>query len=91
MRAFIFLVGLAMSTPIMALDCTESVRFGNKLVRVGDSERRTVESKRPDRRVPLQYPNGGSAGIRLDYHEYGRTVHVYIGAGVVSRICILRD
>jgi len=73
-----------------SVSCSSSERFGNVLVRVGDSERRVIEAK-PDRTVRLETDNGGAAGYRFDFYKYGRTVQVYTSAGVVTRVCRIRE
>lgn len=70
--------------------CSSSERFGNILIRVGDSERRVIEQK-PDREVRLETTAGGAAGYRFDFYKRGRTVQVYTSAGVVTRICRIRE
>jgi len=73
-----------------SVSCSSSERFGNVLVRVGDSERRVIEAE-PDRTVRLETEQGGAAGYRHDFYKYGRTVQVYVSAGVVTRICRIRE
>jgi hypothetical protein len=70
--------------------CGDTHRFGQSLVRTGDSERRVLELRRPDREVRLETPAGGAAGYRLDFYERDSTVQIYIQSGMVTRICRLR-
>jgi len=72
------------------LNCGDTHRFGQTLVRVGDSERRALEARRPDREVQLETRHGGAAGYRLDFHERHSTVQIYVRAGIVTRICRAR-
>lgn len=72
------------------VNCSSSERFGGKIIKVGDSERRVIEAG-PDREVRLETQQGGAAGFRFDFYKYGRTVQIYVQAGVVTRICRLRD
>ena len=70
--------------------CYSSERFGNSLVRTGDSERKVIEAE-PDRTVRLETNQGGAAGYRHDFYKQGRTVQVYVSTGVVIRICSIRE
>ncbi len=66
-----------------------SVRLAAGLVRVGDGERRVIESG-PDRTVRLETPEGGAAGYRHDFYLSGQTVQIYVRAGVITRVCRVR-
>ena len=96
MRYILFAFALALASTTTNVDaqasvsCSSSERFGNVLIRVGDSERRVIEAK-PDRTVRLETDNGGAAGYRHDFYKYGRTVQVYVQAGVVTRVCRVRE
>ncbi|GEM_PF-2270959 len=82
---------LGASVPAEAgLNCGDTHRFGQMLVRVGDSERRALEARRPDREVQLETRRGGAAGYRLDFYQRHNTVQIYVQAGVVTRICRAR-
>ena len=70
--------------------CYSSERFGNSLVRTGDSERKVIEAK-PDRTVRLETSEGGAAGYRHEFYKPNRTVQVYIYAGQVTRICSIQE
>lgn len=73
-----------------SVQCYSSERFGGKLIRTGDSERRVIEAK-PDRTVQLQTAEGGAAGYRHDFYKQGRTVQIYVQSGIVTRICVVRE
>ncbi len=74
------------------LNCSSSERFGTNLIRVGNSERRVFQAAgQPDLERQLTTPQGGSAGIRLDYYRNQETIQIYIESGVVVRICRIRD
>jgi len=96
MKYLILAFALALASTATTVDaqsevsCSSSERFGNVLVRVGDSERRVIEAE-PDRTVRLETEQGGAAGYRHDFYKYGRTVQVYVSAGVVTRICRIRE
>ena len=76
--------------PAQSVLFSSSERFGTILVRVGDSERRIIQAE-PDRTIRLETPQGGAAGYRYDFYKYGRTVQVYTSAGVVTRVCRIRE
>lgn len=82
--------GAALDVEAQSPRCYSSERFGNALVRVGDSERKVIQAD-PDRTVRLETSEGGAAGFRHDFYKQGRTVQVYVQAGVVSRICAIRE
>ena len=72
--------------------CGSSERFGNSVVRVGDSERRVIEAAgRPDMERQLENRQGGAAGIRMDYYRRSQTIQIYIERGVVVDICRVRN
>jgi len=84
------MIGLASVAGAGELNCSSSERFGAKVIKVGDSERRVIEA-RPDREVSLETAQGGTAGYRFDFYKYGRTVQVYVQHGVVVRVCRVRE
>ncbi|HLS05174.1 MAG TPA: hypothetical protein VK036_02640 [Wenzhouxiangella sp.] len=90
MRYLMFFLAALVAGPVLADSCSRSARINNKLVVVGDSIRR-VDELGPDREWRLENRYGGSAGIRMDFYQRGKTVQVYIKAGKVSKICHLRD
>lgn len=93
MKTILMILALALTAPIAAqVNCSDTHRFGQNLVRTGDSERRVIQSAgRPDMERQLETRQGGAAGYRMDYYQRGRTVQVYISGGVVVRICTVRD
>jgi hypothetical protein len=72
------------------LECYDSERFGNKLVNVGDSERR-VRDQEPNREVRLENRFGATSGWRYDFYKRDRTIQIYVRHGVVHRICRVPD
>ncbi|MDT8438199.1 MAG: hypothetical protein RQ729_04220 [Wenzhouxiangellaceae bacterium] len=70
--------------------CGTAESFGQKIIKAGDPERRVIEQK-PDRTVQLETRFGGAAGYRHDFYKPGRTVQIYVRAGVVTEICRVRD
>jgi len=93
MRSIVLALLLALSAsqaPAQSVLCSSSERFGTTLVRVGDSERKVIQAE-PDRTVRLETPQGGAAGYRYDFYKYGRTVQVYVQAGIVARVCRVRE
>ena len=84
------IIALTLAAPAEASCNLSSVRLSAGLVKVGDTDRRVIES-RPDRTVQLQTPEGGTAGIRYDFHERGQTVQVHVRAGRVVRVCRVRE
>ncbi|HLS05686.1 MAG TPA: hypothetical protein VK036_05255 [Wenzhouxiangella sp.] len=90
MRYWMVFLAVLIAGPAVADSCSRSARINNKLVVVGDSVRR-VDELGPDREWRLENRYGGSAGIRMDFYQRGKTVQVYIEAGRVTKICHLRD
>ena len=92
MRVFILVLMLVFSGSVLGQEvrCGSSERFGGKLVRTGDSERRVIEAD-PDRTVRLETSRGGAAGYRYEFYKRGRTVYVYTSAGFVVRVCRVRE
>jgi len=90
-----WLLGLALcfSAPSIArINCSETERFGQHLVRAGDSERKVIQAAgQPDQQRRLENRRGAAAGFRFDYYQRGQTIQVYISAGIVTRICRVRD
>jgi hypothetical protein len=72
------------------LKCQSSERFGNDLIKEGDSERRVIEQG-PNREVQVESPMGGAVGQRFDFYKQGRTIQIYTENGVVTRICRIRE
>lgn len=93
MRTIIFALVLALAAsqaPAQSVRCSSSERFGGTVIKVGDSERRVIEQD-PDREVRLETREGGTAGYRFDFYEYGKTVQIYTSGGVVTRVCRVRE
>ncbi len=86
----ISLIVLASSLGAQTLNCYQSERFGQRLVKTGDSERAVIELE-PDREVRLETKFGGTAGYRYDFYKRDRTIQVYVRSGVVVRICRVPD
>ena len=71
----------------MAAHAADSVRFGSKLVTLGDSEGKVYQvAGQPTRIVQLQTEYGGAAGYRLDYVTDRKTVQITIHGGRVVSI-----
>jgi len=90
MRTIIFAAALILSGVVHANCNLSSARLPAGLVKVGDSDRRVLESE-PDRVVQLENREGGAAGIRYDFYLRGQTVQVYVRAGRITRVCRIRD
>jgi len=90
---FVLITGLIVAAPSQArVSCSDTQRFGQSLVRVGDSERKVIQAAgRPDLERQLENRQGGAAGYRMDYYTREQTIQIYISGGVVSRICRVRD
>jgi len=86
----IILAALLLAGTVEASCNLSSVRLSAGMVKVGDSERRVIQSE-PDRVVQLENRKGGAAGIRYDFYLRGQTVQVYVRAGRITRVCRLRE
>ena len=84
------LFALILAAPVEASCNLSSVRLSAGLVKVGDTERRVIQSQ-PDRTVRLETREGGAAGYRHDFYQRGQTIQVYVRAGQVTRVCRVRD
>lgn len=89
-RALMFGLALVFAVPADASCQLSSARVNNTLVKVGDSDRRVIGAQ-PDRVVRLTTSGGGSAGTRYDFYQRDVTIQIYVGAGVVTRVCRVRD
>ena len=70
-----------------AVQASDSVRFGSRVITVGDSESKVIEvAGEPERRVELQNKFGAAIGYRLDYEQGRKTVQIYISQGQVTAI-----
>lgn len=75
-----------------AASADDSVRFGSRLVVLGDSMGHVLQvAGKPDARVPLQNKYGAGVGERLDYYQDNKTVQIYIQQGVVVDIEEIRS
>jgi len=85
MKRWLFLLaGLMLAFAVQASD---SVRFGSRVITVGDSESKVIEvAGEPERRVELQNKFGAAIGYRLDYEQGRKTVQIYISQGQVTAI-----
>jgi len=91
MKTFIFFL-LTVAPALAVTDCGSSHRFGQSLVKLGDSERRVRQvAGTPDASYQLQNRLGAAAGIRLDYYLRSMTVQITIQGGSITRICRIRD
>jgi len=90
MRTIVLAVALIFALSAEASCNLSSARLSAGLVKVGDADRRVLDS-RPDRVVQLETREGGAAGIRYDFYTRGQTLQVYVRAGRVTRICRVRD
>ena len=86
----ILLLSVTLAAPVWASCTLSSVRLPAGLVKVGDSERRVIQSE-PDRVVRLETAAGGAAGYRFDFYRRGETIQVYTRAGRVIRVCRIRE
>lgn len=78
---------LAAMLMAFAAYAADSVRFGSRVVTVGDSESSVYQvAGEPQRRVPLENKYGAAIGYRLDYANGRSTVQIYIHDGRVTRI-----
>jgi hypothetical protein len=83
-------IAMILSSPAFSSCELSSARANNTLIKVGDSDRQVIEAK-ADRVVRLTTSRGGSAGTRYDFYQRDVTIQIYVGAGVVTRICRIRD
>jgi hypothetical protein len=86
-RWMVLVAGLMLAFSVHASD---SVRFDNRVITVGDSESKVLEvAGEPVRRVQLENKFGAARGYRLDYEQGRKTVQIYITQGQVSAIAEL--
>ncbi len=90
MRIMVLILGLTIVGLVEASCALSSVRMGNALINVGDSERRVIQA-RPDREIQLETREGGAAGIRFDFYQRDQTVQIHVRSGRVIRICRVRN
>ncbi len=90
MRTIILATFLAFGMTAEASCNLSSARLSAGMVKVGDSDRRVIQSE-PDRIVQLETRQGGAAGFRYDFYQRGRTAQIYVQAGRVVRVCRVRE
>lgn len=90
MKIMLLALGLLLTGTLEASCNLSSARLSEGLVKIGDSERRVIESE-PDRSVRLESREGGSRGYRHDFYRRGQTVQVYVQTGKVVRVCRVRE
>ncbi|MEW9571784.1 DUF2845 domain-containing protein [Rhodanobacter sp. Si-c] len=83
-RWIVLATGLLLSFQALAAD---TVRFGSKVVTVGDSEEKvTAIAGAPASRTEVQNAYGAVLAYRLDYVQGNKTVQIYIAHGQVVDI-----
>jgi hypothetical protein len=83
-RWIVLAAGLLLSFQALAVD---TMRFGSKVVTVGDSEEKvTAIAGDPVRRIEVQNVYGAVLAYRLDYVQGNKTVQIYIAHGQVVDI-----
>lgn len=90
MRVILLVLTLLLATVAHASCELSSARLGNKLLKIGDSERRVLESE-PDRRVRLVNRRGATTGNRYDFYLRDKTIQIYVRGGLISRVCHIND
>ncbi|MDO1528161.1 DUF2845 domain-containing protein [Fulvimonas sp. R45] len=84
-RGIVLAAGLALA---FAAAASDSVRFGNQLVVLGDAEAHVLKvAGRLSLRADVQNQYGAVVGHRLDYDVGNKTVSIYVGQdGRVTKI-----
>lgn len=83
-RWIVLVVGLLLAFQALAMD---SMRFGSKVITVGDSEERVIAmAGKPESRTEVQNMYGAVVAYRLDYLQDNKTVQIYIANGQVADI-----
>lgn len=83
-RWIVLAAGLLLAFQALAAD---TVRFGSKVITLGDSEEKVVQiAGEPVRKVEVQNVYGALRGYRLDYVQGRKTVQIYIAHGQVVHI-----
>lgn len=83
-RWIVLVVGLLLAFQALAVD---SMRFGSKVITVGDSEERVIAvAGKPESRTEVQNVYGAVVAYRLDYVQDNATVQIYIANGQVADI-----
>ncbi|MBD8898601.1 DUF2845 domain-containing protein [Rhodanobacter sp. DHG33] len=83
-RWIVLVAGLLLAFQALAMD---SMRFGSKVITVGDSEEKVVAvAGKPESRTEVQNVYGAVVAYRLDYLQDNKTVQIYIANGQVADI-----
>lgn len=83
-RWIVLVAGLLLAFQALAGD---SMRFGSKVITVGDSEERLLAvAGKPASRTEVQNVYGAVVAYRLDYAMDNKTVQIYIANGRVADI-----
>ena len=90
MKTIILVAALVVCGVVEASCSLSSARLSAGLVKVGDADRRVIQSE-PDRVVHLETRQGGAAGVRYDFYQRGQTLQIYVRAGRVVRVCRVRE
>ncbi len=92
--AWVFVAGLAGMAGMVDLHAQSSlntVRVGQGVIMVGDSEAKLSRLEQPQRRVQTFNRLGAPVGHRYEYRAGGRTVHVEVSGGRVVAAYIVSD
>ncbi|QKK02282.1 MAG: hypothetical protein HND55_06235 [Pseudomonadota bacterium] len=90
MRTIVFVAAMIFGLTVEASCNLSSARLSAGLVKVGDSDRRVIQSE-PDRVVQLETRAGGAAGIRYDFYRRGQTLQIHVRGGRITRVCRVRE
>jgi hypothetical protein len=83
-RWIVLVAGLLLAFQALAVD---SMRFGSRVVTVGDSEEKVIAvAGKPESRTEVQNVYGAVVAYRLDYVKDNKTVQIYIANGQVADI-----
>ena len=85
MRNTIFVITLLLAGAADTSCNLSGFRLSAGMVKVGDSERRVIETK-PDRVMQLDNRYSDAAGIRYDSHRRNQTVQVPVKAARITRV-----
>ncbi len=89
--AWVLVAGLAGMADLQAQSSLQTVRVGQGVIMVGDSEAKLSRLEQPRRRVQTFNRLGAPVGHRYEYRAGGRTVHVEVSAGRVVAAYIVSD
>ncbi|BFI94614.1 MAG: hypothetical protein RSP_01240 [Rhodanobacter sp.] len=83
-RWIVLVAGLLLAFHALAMG---SVRFGSKVITIGDSEEKVIAvAGKPESRTEVQNVYGAVIAYRLDYVQDNKTVQIYIANGQVADI-----